>query len=122
MLVVPSPAGEVFTQEVAYELAEEEHLVFACGRYEGIDERFIDWAREYIAITQDTRPLDFVNWDEAAPEIMASQAVPIKWVNDIQTVTAMRQQKAQAAQQQQMVEAAPALASVAKPLMAGVKR
>jgi len=84
--------------------------------------RFIDWAREYIAITQDTRPLDFVNWDEAAPEIMASQAVPIKWVNDIDTVKAMRQQKQQAAQQQQMVEAAPALASVAKPLMAGVKR
>jgi tRNA (guanine37-N1)-methyltransferase len=45
VLIVPSPAGEVFTQAVAYELAEEEHLVFACGRYEGIDERVLDWAR-----------------------------------------------------------------------------
>lgn len=53
VLVVPSPAGEVFTQEVAYELAEEEHLVFACGRYEGIDERFIDWARDEVRV----RPL-----------------------------------------------------------------
>lgn len=43
-LIVPSPAGEVFTQKLAYELAGEEHLVFACGRYEGIDERVLDWA------------------------------------------------------------------------------
>ena len=50
MLVVPSPAGEVFTQELAYELAEEEHLVFACGRYEGIDERFVDWARGEVRV------------------------------------------------------------------------
>ncbi len=43
-LIVPSPAGEVFTQQLAYELAEEDHLVFACGRYEGIDERVLEWA------------------------------------------------------------------------------
>ena len=42
VLVVPSPAGEVFTQPVARELALESHLVFACGRYEGIDQRVID--------------------------------------------------------------------------------
>ncbi len=42
LLVVPSPAGEPFTQQVARELAAEEHLVFACGRYEGIDQRVID--------------------------------------------------------------------------------
>ncbi|KSU67782.1 tRNA (guanosine(37)-N1)-methyltransferase TrmD [Arthrobacter sp. NIO-1057] len=45
-LIVPSPAGRVFDQQMAYELAEEEHLVFACGRYEGIDERVVDYARE----------------------------------------------------------------------------
>jgi len=44
VLIVPSPAGEVFNQALAYELAEEEHLVFACGRYEGIDERVLEWA------------------------------------------------------------------------------
>ena len=42
MLIVPSPAGERFTQPLARELAEEPHLVFACGRYEGIDQRVID--------------------------------------------------------------------------------
>ncbi|EMY35831.1 tRNA (guanine-N(1)-)-methyltransferase [Arthrobacter crystallopoietes BAB-32] len=44
VLIVPSPAGEVFTQSMAHELAGEEHLVFACGRYEGIDERVMEWA------------------------------------------------------------------------------
>ncbi|MFE6255728.1 tRNA (guanosine(37)-N1)-methyltransferase TrmD [Agromyces sp. NPDC057865] len=42
LLVVPSPAGERFTQALARELATEEHLVFACGRYEGIDQRVVD--------------------------------------------------------------------------------
>jgi len=42
LLIVPSPAGERFTQRLAREFAEESHLVFACGRYEGIDQRVID--------------------------------------------------------------------------------
>lgn len=50
VLIVPSPAGERFNQALAYELAEEQQLVFACGRYEGIDERVIDWAREHFTV------------------------------------------------------------------------
>ena len=50
MLIVPSPAGERFNQALAYELAEEDHLVFACGRYEGIDERVIEWAEEHFTV------------------------------------------------------------------------
>jgi tRNA (guanine37-N1)-methyltransferase len=42
VLVVPTPSGEVFRQELARELAQEAQLVFACGRYEGIDQRVID--------------------------------------------------------------------------------
>lgn len=42
-LVVPGPGGDVFTQERAGELAaDEDWLVFVCGRYEGIDERVYD--------------------------------------------------------------------------------
>ncbi|MDZ8275822.1 tRNA (guanosine(37)-N1)-methyltransferase TrmD [Microbacterium aquimaris] len=41
-LIVPSPAGEKFTQSVARELSARPHLAFACGRYEGIDQRVID--------------------------------------------------------------------------------
>jgi len=38
-IIFPSPAGELFTQATARELATEPHLIFGCGRYEGIDER-----------------------------------------------------------------------------------
>lgn len=42
VLVIPSPAGALFTQSMARELADEKHLVFACGRYEGIDQRVVE--------------------------------------------------------------------------------
>ena len=44
LVVFPSPAGEVFTQSTARRYAQESHLVFGCGRYEGIDQRVFDWA------------------------------------------------------------------------------
>jgi len=44
-LVVPTPSGAPFTQGVAASYAGEQHLVFACGRYEGIDARVVDDAR-----------------------------------------------------------------------------
>ena len=43
-LVVTTPSGEPFTQALARELATRERLVFACGRYEGIDQRVLDEA------------------------------------------------------------------------------
>ncbi len=43
LVIFPSPAGQVFTQEMARELAAEPQLAFACGRYEGIDQRVIDY-------------------------------------------------------------------------------
>ena len=48
LLLVPSPAGVVFSQDKAQAWSNEEHIVFACGRYEGIDQRVIDdAARRY---------------------------------------------------------------------------
>jgi tRNA (guanine37-N1)-methyltransferase len=43
-LLIPSPAGRPFSQAMARELAAEPWLVFACGRYEGIDARVVDYA------------------------------------------------------------------------------
>ncbi|WP_110204996.1 tRNA (guanosine(37)-N1)-methyltransferase TrmD [Nocardioides daejeonensis] len=43
-VVFTTPSGRPLTQALARELAAEEHLVFACGRYEGIDQRVIDHA------------------------------------------------------------------------------
>ena len=45
-LVFTTPGGEPLTQRLAHELATREHLVFACGRYEGIDQRVIEAAAE----------------------------------------------------------------------------
>ncbi len=44
IVIFPSPAGELFKQATAQELALAKHLVFACGRYEGIDQRVVDFA------------------------------------------------------------------------------
>ncbi|MEU2611791.1 tRNA (guanosine(37)-N1)-methyltransferase TrmD [Micromonospora sp. NPDC007271] len=51
-LLVPSPAGVRFTQAMAYELAAESHLLFACGRYEGIDQRVLDHAATRMRVTE----------------------------------------------------------------------
>jgi tRNA (guanine37-N1)-methyltransferase len=51
-LIVPTPAGEVFTQRLAEELATEPWLMFACGRYEGIDARVADEARARMQVTE----------------------------------------------------------------------
>lgn len=44
-VIFTSPAGELFKQKTAEELAKLPHLVFACGRYEGIDQRVVEYAK-----------------------------------------------------------------------------
>src|SRR5699024_6772933 len=51
-LIVPTPAGEPFTQRLAQAYAEQEHLVFACGRYEGIDQRVITDAARRMPVAE----------------------------------------------------------------------
>ncbi|HXL18202.1 MAG TPA: tRNA (guanosine(37)-N1)-methyltransferase TrmD [Streptosporangiaceae bacterium] len=51
-LIVPSPAGAPFDQAIAAQLAEAEHLIFACGRYEGIDARVVEYARSLIPVRE----------------------------------------------------------------------
>jgi tRNA (guanine37-N1)-methyltransferase len=51
-LVVPTPAGRPFTQADAQRWASEPRLVFACGRYEGIDQRVIDDAARRMPVDE----------------------------------------------------------------------
>jgi tRNA (guanine37-N1)-methyltransferase len=51
-LVVPAPSGAPFTQELAAAYAAESHLVFACGRYEGIDSRVVADARTRMVVDE----------------------------------------------------------------------
>ena len=50
VLLVPTPSGQLFRQQVAQELSAADHLVVACGRYEGIDERVFHWAQEQYEV------------------------------------------------------------------------
>jgi tRNA (guanine37-N1)-methyltransferase len=52
LLVVPTPAGRLFTQADAQDWSAEAHLVFACGRYEGIDQRVVDDAARRIRVVE----------------------------------------------------------------------
>ncbi len=51
-LVVPTPAGRPFTQTVAERLAQQPWLLFACGRYEGIDQRVVDHAATRMPVEE----------------------------------------------------------------------
>ncbi|HJT92324.1 MAG TPA: tRNA (guanosine(37)-N1)-methyltransferase TrmD [Mycobacterium sp.] len=52
LLVVPTPAGRLFTQADAQRWSAEKHLVFACGRYEGIDQRVGDDAARRMRVEE----------------------------------------------------------------------
>jgi tRNA (guanine37-N1)-methyltransferase len=51
-LIVPTPAGRPFTQQLAGELAAEPWLAFACGRYEGIDARVSEYAGQRMRVEE----------------------------------------------------------------------
>ena len=52
VLVVPTPSGVPFSQPLAAELAAVDHLVFACGRYEGIDQRIVEHAATRMRVLE----------------------------------------------------------------------
>lgn len=50
ILIIPTPAGKRFTQPIAQNLSQAKHLLFLCGRYEGIDARIPRYYREVVQI------------------------------------------------------------------------
>jgi tRNA (guanine37-N1)-methyltransferase len=52
LLLVPTPSGQRLTQVMAAELSRESWLVFACGRYEGIDQRVMDHYRSRARVRE----------------------------------------------------------------------
>jgi tRNA (guanine37-N1)-methyltransferase len=49
-VIFTSPAGQVFSQAMAQELSSAKRIVFACGRYEGIDERVVEYAKTRASV------------------------------------------------------------------------
>lgn len=52
VLVIPSPSGVPLTQSLAHELATQNQIVFACGRYEGIDSRVAQHYRTKVRVVE----------------------------------------------------------------------
>lgn len=67
LLIVPSPAGHRFTQTMAQEFAERDWLMFACGRYEGIDAR----VAEHAATRMDVREVSLGDYVLNGGEVAA---------------------------------------------------
>lgn len=69
-LIFPSPSGEVFNQQLACDLARRPSLAFACGRYEGIDQRVIDWAHGSFEVLEISIGDYVLNGGEVAAMVM----------------------------------------------------
>jgi tRNA (guanine37-N1)-methyltransferase len=52
LLIVPTPSGVPFTQETAVQYAQHSRLIFACGRYEGIDARVVEHMRQRMRVDE----------------------------------------------------------------------
>jgi tRNA (guanine37-N1)-methyltransferase len=75
LLVVPTPAGRLFTQETAARWSTESHLVFACGRYEGIDQRVADDAARRMRVEEVSIGDYVLNGGEVATLVMLEAVI-----------------------------------------------
>lgn len=69
-VILMCPQGETFTQRKAEELAQEEHLIFICGHYEGYDERI----REHL-VTDELSIGDYVLTGGELPAMVAIDSI-----------------------------------------------
>lgn len=76
--------------------------------------RTIEFLANYAQTTQDPSALDIVNIDVAGPAVADANGMPESWLRDPRAIAQIRQGRAKAQQQQQMVDAAPAAASIMK--------
>lgn len=75
LLVVPTPAGRLFDQATAARWSAEAHLVFACGRYEGIDQRVADDAARRMRVEEVSIGDYVLNGGEVATLVMLEAVV-----------------------------------------------
>jgi tRNA (guanine37-N1)-methyltransferase len=69
-VILTCPQGKVFDQQLAWELAQENHLVIVCGHYEGVDERI----RETL-VTDEISIGDFVLTGGEIPALVLADAI-----------------------------------------------
>jgi tRNA (guanine37-N1)-methyltransferase len=74
-LIVLTPSGRTFNQTIAYELAADTHLIFACGRYEGIDARVTEHATGRMRVDELSIGDYVLNGGEAAALVIIEAVV-----------------------------------------------
>ncbi|MBW1980350.1 MAG: tRNA (guanosine(37)-N1)-methyltransferase TrmD [Deltaproteobacteria bacterium] len=68
-VVLMSPQGRLFKQEIAWELSRLQHISLVCGRYEGIDERLRSYVDDEISIG------DYIVSGGELPALVVTEAV-----------------------------------------------
>lgn len=76
--------------------------------------RTVESALGVVNATGNPEALDHFNWDAIIPELADINAVPVRWRKSMEDIQAIREGRANAAQQQQVIDAAPSMASIAK--------
>lgn len=76
--------------------------------------RTVETALNVVNVTQNPEPLDFFDWDTIIPEVAKIQGVPVRWMKSMDSVMAVRQSRAEQAQQQTLIQAAPGAAAMMK--------
>ena len=69
-VIFTTPAGKLFNQDIAKELSTKEHLIFACGRYEGIDQRVVEYAKTKAEVMELSIGDYVLNGGEVAAVVM----------------------------------------------------
>jgi tRNA (guanine37-N1)-methyltransferase len=70
VVIFTTPAGIPFTQALAQELASEQHIIFACGRYEGIDQRVVEHTKTRAKVLEVSIGDYVLNGGEVAAMVM----------------------------------------------------
>ena len=69
-VIMTSPAGHTFRQDIAVDLSKKKHLIILCGHYEGIDERVLE-----EIVTDNVSIGDFVLTGGEMPSLMMIDAI-----------------------------------------------
>lgn len=102
-------AGAAFKVEYDSPLSRAQRAEEASGLL-----RTVESVLGVVNATGNPEPLDHFDWDTITPDLSDINAVPVRWRNSMEKVAAIREGRAEAAQQQQIVNAAPGAAALMK--------
>lgn len=111
--LLPPPPPLLVEAGAEYEVEYDNPVSRSARAEEAVGvQRSLEAAVAYAAQTGDLSPLDWFNMDEITPDTARISGVPERYLNGEQVVQAKRQQRAEQAEQEQMMQAAPGMAAL----------